>query len=181
MSQRVVSQALPRGERAVSRNGVAGPADRARSGSAGYSSAMLHLASRSPRRSELLARLGVAFGVLDLDIPEQRQPGEAAEEYVRRVARARHSPQGPDRTAAPIELGLATPSYVICEAVTSDVPWRAEVASESHPIDRDGMLARPSGRPGLGIEIDLDVVARHPFEPGVPQRVFYRDGSVGDW
>ena len=44
---------------------------------------MLHLASRSPRRSELLARLGVAFGVLDLDIPEQRQPGEAAEEYVR--------------------------------------------------------------------------------------------------
>ena len=48
---------------------------------------MLHLASRSPRRSELLARLGVAFGVLDLDVPEQRQPGEAAEEYVRRVAR----------------------------------------------------------------------------------------------
>jgi galactonate dehydratase len=61
------------------------------------------------------------------------------------------------------------------------VPWRAEVASESHTIDPVGQLARPSGRPGLGIEIDLDVVAKHPFEPELPQRVFYADGSVGDW
>ena len=48
---------------------------------------MLYLASKSPRRRELLARLGLSFGLLDLDIPEQRQPGEPAEEYVRRVAR----------------------------------------------------------------------------------------------
>jgi galactonate dehydratase len=105
----------------------------------------------------------------------------AALAEVHRVALAPHNPQGPVSTAASIELGLATPSYVICEAVTSDVPWRAEVASESHPIDRNGMLARPSGKPGLGIEIDLDVVKQHPFEPELPQRVFYADGSVGDW
>ena len=48
---------------------------------------MLHLASKSPRRSELLARLGLPFGVLDFDIPEHRQPAEPAEDYVRRVAR----------------------------------------------------------------------------------------------
>lgn len=48
---------------------------------------MLHLASRSPRRSELLARLGLAFGVLDLDVPEVRAKGEPPEDYVRRVAR----------------------------------------------------------------------------------------------
>lgn len=48
---------------------------------------MLYLASKSPRRRELLARLGLDFGVLDLDIPEHRQPGEPAEDYVRRVAR----------------------------------------------------------------------------------------------
>lgn len=48
---------------------------------------MLYLASQSPRRRELLARLGLEFGVLDLDVPEQRQPGEPAEDYVRRVAR----------------------------------------------------------------------------------------------
>ena len=48
---------------------------------------MLHLASRSPRRSELLARLGLRFGVLDLDVPEVRAEGEPPEDYVRRVAR----------------------------------------------------------------------------------------------
>ena len=48
---------------------------------------MLHLASRSPRRAELLARLGLDFGVVDLDIPERQGADEAAQDYVRRVAR----------------------------------------------------------------------------------------------
>ena len=48
---------------------------------------MLHLASQSPRRRELLARFGLPFGVLDLDIPEHPLPGEPPEAYVRRVAR----------------------------------------------------------------------------------------------
>ena len=43
------------------------------------------------------------------------------------------------------------------------------------------MRAFASGRPGLGVEIDLDVVRAHLFEPELPQRVFYADGSVGDW
>jgi septum formation protein len=48
---------------------------------------MLHLASKSPRRRELLLRHGFDFGVLDLDIPEHPATGEAPEDYVRRVAR----------------------------------------------------------------------------------------------
>jgi galactonate dehydratase len=43
------------------------------------------------------------------------------------------------------------------------------------------MKAYPSDAPGLGVEIDLDVVRAHPFEPELPQRVFHADGSVGDW
>jgi galactonate dehydratase len=43
-----------------------------------------------------------------------------------RVAVAPHNPQGPVSTAASLELGFATPSYIICETVHSDVPWRAE-------------------------------------------------------
>ena len=55
-------------------------------------SPMLYLASKSPRRHELVGRLpwsqpGLEFGVLDLDIPEHPLPGEPAESYVRRVAR----------------------------------------------------------------------------------------------
>jgi septum formation protein len=71
----------------VSRNGVAGPWQAWLPQARGILPQMLYLASQSPRRRELLARLGLAFGVLDLDIPEQRQPGEPPEDYVRRVAR----------------------------------------------------------------------------------------------
>lgn len=51
--------------------------------------AQLYLASASPRRRELLAQLGYAFEVIKVDVPEQRQPAEAAETYVCRLAVAK--------------------------------------------------------------------------------------------
>ena len=48
---------------------------------------MLYLASQSPRRRELLEQIGIAFGLLDVDVPEQRLPGEPPVDYVSRVAR----------------------------------------------------------------------------------------------
>ncbi|MEN5100973.1 Maf-like protein [Stenotrophomonas sp.] len=47
---------------------------------------MLYLASRSPRRNELLARLERPFQALELDVPEVRAPEESAADYVQRVA-----------------------------------------------------------------------------------------------
>ena len=47
---------------------------------------MLHLASQSPRRRELLARLGIDFAIVDLDVPEVRAAGESPAAYVLRVA-----------------------------------------------------------------------------------------------
>jgi septum formation protein len=49
--------------------------------------AMLYLASKSPRRRELLARLGVEFDVLDIDVPEVRDDDEQVFDYICRVAR----------------------------------------------------------------------------------------------
>jgi len=59
--------------------------------------ARIWLASRSPRRQELLRQLGVAFDELRLreapgrepDVVEGPRDGEAALEYVRRIARAK--------------------------------------------------------------------------------------------
>lgn len=48
---------------------------------------MLHLASQSPRRRQLLEQLGVAFATLDIEVPEQRALHESSEDYVSRVAR----------------------------------------------------------------------------------------------
>ncbi|MBS7456242.1 Maf family protein [Coralloluteibacterium stylophorae] len=47
---------------------------------------MLRLASKSPRRRELLAQLAVDFEVIDVDVPEVRAAAEPPRDYVLRVA-----------------------------------------------------------------------------------------------
>lgn len=98
-----------------------------------------------------------------------------------RVAVAPHNPQGPVSTAASLEFGFATPSYIICESVQNDVPWREEVVNEGFTIQEKGMKVLPNTRPGLGIEINEQAVKKHPFQQEILQRSFYKDGSVGDW
>jgi galactonate dehydratase len=112
-------------------------------------------------------------------LSEARRIAALAEAY--RVALAPHNPQGPVSTAASLELGFATPSYIICEAVHADVPWRADVVKEGFQVDPKTRTVRPSSRPGLGIEIDEAEVRKHPFQQELLQRTFYADGSVGDW
>jgi len=45
------------------------------------------LASRSPRRSQLLLQIGIPHEVLGADFDEERRPGEAPRDYVERLAR----------------------------------------------------------------------------------------------
>lgn len=47
----------------------------------------IFLASKSPRRAQLLEQLDIRFDTVDVDIVEVPLPGEDAEDYVRRVAR----------------------------------------------------------------------------------------------
>jgi galactonate dehydratase len=84
-------------------------------------------------------------------------------------------------TAASIELGFATPSYVICESVHNDVPWRADVVQEGFQVDPKTRTVRPNNLPGLGVELNEKEIAKHPFQQEQLQRVFYPDGAVGDW
>lgn len=46
----------------------------------------IYLASRSPRRGELLTQIGVRFALVAADTDETRWPGEPAEDYAVRVA-----------------------------------------------------------------------------------------------
>jgi len=112
-------------------------------------------------------------------LSEARRIAAMAEAY--RVSIAPHNPQGPVSTAASLEFGFATPSYIICEAVHNDVPWRSEVVEESFVVEPKGRIVRPSTRPGLGIEINEVEVKKHPFQQEILQRSFYSDGAVGDW
>jgi len=61
----------------------------------------LILASSSPRRAEVLRNAGFVFQVRPADVDETRLPHEAAEDYVRRVAKAKaHAVAEPARAAA---------------------------------------------------------------------------------
>lgn len=132
---------------------------------------------------DLLERRAVSIIQPDIThcggLSEARRIAALAEAY--RVALAPHNPQGPVSTAASLELGFATPCYIICEAVHLDVPWRGDVVSESFTVERQGRLVRPGNAPGLGIEINIDEVRKHPFQQELLQRSFYADGAVGDW
>jgi galactonate dehydratase len=98
-----------------------------------------------------------------------------------RIGLAPHNPQGPVSTAASFEFGFSQPDYVICETVGDDVPWRYEVVKDAHPLNAQGRTVGPANQPGLGVEINEQAVAKYPFKQELLQRVFYPDGSVGDW
>ncbi|PJK05068.1 septum formation inhibitor Maf [Lysobacteraceae bacterium NML95-0200] len=97
----------------------------------------LYLASRSPRRLELLARLGVPFSVLDLDIPEIRSADESPRQYVARVARQK------------AEAGLAqlagTPDAWVLAADTEVILGDEVFGKPANAADAAAMLARLAG------------------------------------
>ena len=140
---------------------------------------MTHLA----QFRDLFAERGCEVCQLDIThcggLTEARRIAALADAY--RIALAPHNPQGPVSTAASLEFGFSQSSYVICETVQNDVPWRCDVVDDGHDIELRGQAVTPNTRPGLGVEINEGEVIKHPFQQEEPQAVFYRDGSVGDW
>ena len=99
---------------------------------------MLHLASQSPRRRELLARLGLEFGVLDVDVPEVREPGEQPSGYVARVAR--------EKAGAGLLRVVAVPGAVVLGSDTEVVLDDTVFGKPAGDADAAAMLRRLSGR-----------------------------------
>ena len=61
-----------------------------------------------------------------------------------RIALAPHNPQGPVSTAASLEFGFAQPSYIICETVHADVPWRRTSCRKASPSRRRAASSGPT-------------------------------------
>lgn len=99
---------------------------------------MLHLASQSPRRAELLTRLGLPFGVLELAIPEQQGDGEAAADYVRRVAR--------EKAGAGLLQVVSVPGAVVLGADTEVILDGEVFGKPVDAADASAMLGRLSGQ-----------------------------------
>jgi septum formation protein len=94
------------------------------------------LASKSPRRQELLRQMGFVFDVRNAEIVEQPQPGETPSEYARRMALEK-------ARAAQHRLGLILP------VLGADTDVVLDGCILGKPQDRDDalrMLARLSNR-----------------------------------
>ena len=99
---------------------------------------MLYLASQSPRRRQLLEQLGLSFGVVDVDVPEHRAPGEPPEDYVSRVAR--------EKAGAGLLQLVAAPGAVVLGADTEVVLEDEVFGKPADAVDAAAMLRRLSGR-----------------------------------
>ncbi|MGX9189790.1 Maf-like protein [Stenotrophomonas sp. Ker107b] len=99
---------------------------------------MLYLASRSPRRNELLARLDRPFRALDLDVPEHRAADESAADYVQRVAA--------DKARAGLALVAEDPEAVVLGSDTEVVLDGRVFGKPVDAADACSMLRTLSGR-----------------------------------
>ena len=89
---------------------------------------------------------------------------------------APHNPNGPVATMASVHLAAAIPNFLILEMAQQ--PLREEIQRQGLTIE-NGWALLPE-RPGLGIELDPQVLAAHPYAPGDYEPAYYSDGSVAD-
>lgn len=93
------------------------------------------LASASPRRSELLARVGLEFEIVPAEVDEAVRRGETAEVYVSRVAL--------DKA---LTVAIARPASVVLAADTSVVLDGEPLGKPIDATDARSMLDRLVGR-----------------------------------
>lgn len=111
---------------------------------------------------ELIESQAVAYLAPDVPktggIAETKAIAEHAETYYQSVVP--HNIGSPVATYAAAHVAAAVPNFVALEFHAREVDWWADlVASPTDPIV-DGRLPVPDG-PGLGIEVDWDVVSAH--------------------
>jgi galactonate dehydratase len=94
---------------------------------------------------------------------------------------APHNPLGPIAGVAALHFGISTPNVIIQEEMSGAVPWYGEVVQ--WPIERKpGRWDLPL-KPGLGVEVDEAVIAKHPFQQEVlhARNAVLPDGTIADW
>jgi galactonate dehydratase len=75
---------------------------------------------------------------------------------------APHSAQGPVSSAACVHLNASLPNFYLHEYFDEfNEPWEREIVT--HPVAvKDGYI-EVSDRPGLGIDLNLEEIAKHPY------------------
>ncbi|MEM2905627.1 MAG: galactonate dehydratase [Candidatus Bathyarchaeia archaeon] len=89
---------------------------------------------------------------------------------------APHNPMSPVGTAVCAQIAASTPNFLILEYIPDDRPPRSEIVKEPLKLE-DGYL-KPPEKPGLGVELNEEALAKYPYKEVDRGSVFYEDGSV---
>jgi galactonate dehydratase len=106
-------------------------------------------------------------------ISELRKIATMAEVYGVRVAP--HNPYGPVAMAAAVHFAAATPNFLILEYCRRS-PLFFQVQKQGVTIE-NGHAMLPSA-PGLGVELDEELIAQHPYQPLESREYYDADGAV---
>ena len=74
-----------------------------------------------------------------------------------------HNPIGAVTNAATLQIAACVPNFHLLETMSSDIPYRKELTTEK--IDFENGMMRIPDAPGLGIDINEDELAKHPYQP----------------
>ena len=86
-----------------------------------------------------------------------------------------HNPSGPISNAAILQLAACTPNFLIHEMMLTDGSFRKRITDEE-VVFENGDLLIPD-RPGLGIEVNEEVLAEYPYRP---RNLRHYTGNVTD-
>ena len=105
-------------------------------------------------------------------ISEMRRIAAMAETYY--IQMAFHNPKGPVATAACLQIAATIPNFLILEHTWPD-PVLDEVQIE--PMVLGGGYYEIPDRPGLGVDLNEDVIAAHPYRERGVIRSYMADGT----
>jgi len=106
-------------------------------------------------------------------IGELRKIATMAEVYGVKVAP--HNPYGPVALAAAVHFAAATSNFLILEYCRR-TPLFSQVQKQGITI-ANGYAELPNG-PGLGVELDEELIARYPYQPLKIREYYGADGAV---
>ena len=105
-------------------------------------------------------------------ISELRRIASTAETYDIRIAP--HNPNGPVATAASVHVCAASPNFAILETIQSS-PWHDRVQKEPMQFS-NGYIELPT-TPGLGVDLDEEIIAGRPYALMQAERQCHHDGT----
>ncbi len=110
-------------------------------------------------------------------ILEMKKIGAIAEAY--RIEMAPHNPQSEVSTLASLHVDATTPACTIQEYNPRSDQWIQDLFYGGAVKVKEGFADLPD-RPGLGVDLDEKVAAKHPYKPVNRPKYVFSDGGVAD-